>query len=402
MWFTVFICGLGYFVDIYDLILFSIVRVESLLGMGIPKEGIADASELILNSQMVGMMIGGLIFGVLADKKGRMNVLMLSILMYSVVNILNAFVTTVPMYALCRFFAGIGLAGELGVAITLVSEIMPKHQRGYGTTVVATLGITGAVAAYVIHQMFSWQAAFVCGGIMGLLLLLLRVRTQDSTMFHTTENNNAVRGDVSMIFTKQRFGRYASSVAIGIPIWFVIGILVTFAPEFTAQSGSMATIIGGKAVMICYVGLAAGDLASGLLSQKLRSRKKTILIFILLTVVSIAWYLLHPQKSEFITYLQCGLLGFSTGYWAVFVSAAAEQFGTNLRSTVATTVPNVVRGFLVPFILLFSFLRKNISFTDQTIIVAAGIVAFIAIALGLVGWKYLKETYGTDLQFVEH
>ncbi len=405
---TLVVCALGYFVDIYDLILFSIVRLESLAAIGVPEHQILNASELILNAQMVGMLLGGLLFGVLADKRGRLSVLMGSILLYSLMNIANAFVTTVPLYAVLRFFSGIGLAGELGVAITLVAEVMPKESRGFGTTLVATMGVLGAVGAYIVHSLFAWQAAFIAGGVLGLLLLVLRVRVHESGMFKRTEQEPVLRGNLLMLLTPRRLPIYLACVAIGIPIWYVIGILVTFAPEFTKASGSADGVSASAAVMWAYVGLAAGDLSSGLLSQWLRSRKKVVLLFLILTAALIWWYLATPYKSATLTYVMTGLLGFASGYWAVFVTTAAEQFGTNLRATVATTVPNFVRGGLVPALILFHGLRTGDFFgfhlfqpLSQSVVGSAATVGAVAIGIALVGWLTLKETYGKDLDYVE-
>lgn len=401
IWLTIVVCGLGYFVDIYDLILFSIVRVESLTAIGVSAADMQSASEFIINSQMIGMLLGGLIFGMLADKKGRLSVMLGSILMYSIMNIANAFVATVPMYAMFRFLSGIGLAGELGVAVTLVAEIMPKQTRGFGTTVVASMGILGAVAAYEVHHTFDWQTAFVAGGLMGLALLVLRVRVSESGMFHRTRSESVQRGNFLMVFQQGRIRTYLSSIAIGVPIWYVIGILITFSPEFTKEGGGMEPIEGGQSVMWAYVGLAAGDLASGLISQMLKSRRRTILFFLILTMASVAWYLFTPGRSAALTYLQCGVLGFSVGYWAVFVTTAAEQFGTNMRATVATTVPNVVRGALVPAILVFKQLRQHPAFADAPMVQSAVIVGAGVVVLALVGWWNLRETFGKDLDFVE-
>jgi len=402
VWLTIIVCGLGYFVDIYDLILFSIVRVDSLTSIGVSPADMLGASELILNAQMIGMLIGGLVFGSLADKRGRLSVLLASILVYSLMNIANAFVSSVPMYALFRFIAGVGLAGELGVAITLVAEIMPKHARGYGTTIVASMGILGAVAAYVVHELFHWQAAFIIGGLMGLALLVTRVRVAESGMFETTSQQDVARGNVLMLLRNRRWLPYLSSVAIGVPIWYVIGILITFSPEFTKASGSADQVIGGQAVMWAYVGLSAGDLVSGLVSQWFRSRRRAILLFLLLTAGCVAWYLLTPNKSAELTYVMCAMLGFCVGYWAVFVTTAAEQFGTNLRATVATTVPNVVRGSLVPAVLLFGFLRHTFANDVMGLQKAALIVGATVMAIAFVGWYFLHETYGKDLDYVEH
>lgn len=402
VWFTVIICGLGYFVDVYDLILFSIVKNTSLRDIGVSAAQMQDASEFILSAQMLGMLAGGLIFGILADKRGRLSILMTSILLYSLMNIANAFVGSVEVYALFRFLSGVGLAGELGVAITLVAEIMPRDKRGYGTTVVATLGILGAVVAYLVHELFNWQTAYVIGGLMGLALLAARVRVFESGMFKAAAEKTVTKGNVLMLLTKQRIGRYISCIAIGLPVWYVIGILVTFSAGFTTESGSAASIVDGQSVMWAYVGLAAGDLLSGLLSQLLRSRKRAILVFLLLTMAASAWYLLTPDKSTTLTYVQCAVLGFSVGYWAVFVTTAAEQFGTNLRATVATTVPNFVRGSLFPALALFAFLRKGFATADPTpLISSALIVGCLTMVLAFIGWIFLKETYGKDLDYVE-
>lgn len=407
VWLTVLVGALGYFVDIYDLILFGIVRVESLTDLGLTGSAITEASELIMGSQMIGMMVGGLLFGILADKRGRMSVLLGSILLYSIMNIMNAFVADVTSYAVLRFVSGIGLAGELGVAITLVAEVMPKHSRGYGTTIVATVGILGAVAAYFVHELFDWRAAFIAGGVLGLMLLVLRVKVSESGMFSRQTTHSSKRGNVSMIFRKKRFATYLACTAIGVPIWYVIGIPVILAPEFTAESGSMDVVIGGQAIMWSYVGLAGGDLASGLISQWLKSRKKTVLLFLLLTTALVWWYFAVPNKSAALTYWQCGLLGFATGYWAVFVTTAAEQFGTNLRATVATTVPNVVRGSLAPALWLFNSVRteapEGIDWLrpGQPLASSAIIVGIISMVMAFGGWLILKETYGKDLEFIE-
>ena len=352
---------------------------------------------------MIGMLVGGIIFGLLADKRGRLSVLMGSILMYSIMNIANAFVSSVEMYAVFRFFSGIGLAGELGVAVTLVSEVMPIKSRGYGTTIVASMGILGAVGAYAVHEFTDWRTAFVVGGLMGLALLALRVQVHESGMFKRLEDKPVSRGNLRMLLTRDRLPAYLSSVAIGLPIWYVIGILVTFAPEFTLDSGGSADVVAGQAVMWCYVGLATGDLASGVISQLLKSRRRTVFFFLILTVAAVGWYLTSSGRSAGMTYLQTGLLGFAVGYWAVFVTTAAEQFGTNLRATVATTVPNLVRGALFPAMVAFKTLREGSShiIPGEPLVSAAIVVGAATIVMAFIGLMTMKETYGKDLDYVE-
>jgi putative MFS transporter len=393
----VIIAALGYFVDVYDLLLFSIVRVPSLRALGKTGDALLHDGIFLINIQMAGLLTGGILWGILGDKRGRLSVLFGSILLYSLANLANGFVTTVPQYAVLRFIAGVGLAGELGAGITLVAEILPKQIRGYGTTLVAAVGLFGAVLAYVVAKLTDWQIAYWIGGGLGLCLLLLRYSVAESGMFAEVRDQNVARGNFWMLLSRgPLLANYLRCILIGLPIWFVIGILVTFSPEFAVSMNLPEAIDAGKAVMCCYIGLSLGDLSSGLLSQALKSRKKVVLIFMLLTATAMAVYLTSTQLSATAFYTRCFFLGFAIGYWALFVTIAAEQFGTNIRATVATTVPNFVRGTVVPLTLAFEWLRLSHSMIISAWVVGAGSLVIAVFAL----WK-MKETFGKDLQFVE-
>ncbi|MBN8584695.1 MAG: MFS transporter [Ignavibacteria bacterium] len=392
----VIVAALGYFVDIYDLILFSIVRISSLKSLGVTGDALLSDGVLLLNMQMAGMLIGGILWGVLGDKRGRISVLFGSIIMYSVANILNGFVMDVQQYAVLRVIAGIGLAGELGAGITLVSEVMSKESRGYGTTIVASVGILGAVVAALVADMFDWRTAYFVGGGMGLLLLFLRIGVYESGMFKNIKKDEISRGEFLHLFTNwSRFKKYVKCILIGAPLWFVVGILMTFSDAFAKQLG-VEGVAPSKSVMFCYIGLAIGDLLSGYLSQYFKTRKKIIFIFILATNILIVVYLFFNNFGSFYFYTICLLLGVSCGYWAVFVTNASEQFGTNLRATVTTTVPNFVRGAVVPLTLLFQFLNPSTG-----IIYSAAIVAGIALVLAYFSAARLEETYSKDLDYIE-
>ena len=394
---AILVAALGYFVDIYDLILFSIVRIESLRDIGVPPEEILSRGVLLLNMQMGGMLVGGLIWGVLGDKRGRLSVLFGSIVMYSLANLANGFVTTVPQYAVLRFIAGIGLAGELGAGITLVSEIMPAHTRGYGTMIVATVGILGAVVASLIGDAFDWRIAYFVGGGMGLALLVLRIGVAESGLFEGLRQTRAVRGDfVSLVTSPRTRGRYARVVLVGVPIWYVVGILITFSPEFGRAMAMSPLPQPGRAVMLCYIGLAIGDFASGALSQLLRSRNRVVGLFLVLTAAAVAAYFGAAHRSITVFYGVCLLLGIAAGYWAVFVTIAAEQFGTNIRATATTTAPNFVRGAVVLLTTLFEALRAPLGIRGSGMLVGA-----IALAVAFVSLYGLDETYGKDLDYVE-
>jgi MFS transporter, putative metabolite:H+ symporter len=311
----VIVAALGYFVDIYDLLLFSIVRRPSLISLGVPEEQLFDKGELLLQFQMAGLLVGGLIWGIMGDKRGRLSVLFGSILLYSLANIANGFVVTVDQYIIMRFIAGVGLAGELGAGVTLVSETLPPHLRGYGTTIIATVGLMGAVLANFVSRIFDWHIAYFIGGGLGLMLLIARVSVLESGIYLKTKAKEIQRGDFFQLFkTRTRFVKFMGCIFIGLPIWYAIGILITFSPEFAKALSITGTIAAGDAVMFSYLGLAAGDLSSGFISQKIGSRKKVVATFILITLGCILLYLFTPVKTSGFFYFTCFALGFGIGY----------------------------------------------------------------------------------------
>lgn len=394
----VLVASLGYFVDIYDLILFSVVRIKSLTDLGVSEDEMLRVGATIINSQMFGMLVGGILWGVLGDKKGRLSVLFGSIITYSLANIANGFVTTVDQYAIIRFIGGVGLAGELGAGITLVTETMSKKNRGYGTMIVAAVGLLGAVMAALISARYTWQTSYFIGGGMGLLLLTLRIGLVESGMFkEATGNKNVQRGNLFMLFNNwSRFKKYVCCILIGLPLWYVVGVLITFSPEFGRALNATGIIDAGKGIMYCYIGISIGDVVAGLLAQLLKSRKQVMLIFIMLTTISVGVYLnaygLTPESFILLSLM----LGFASGYWATFVTIAAEQFGTNLRATVTTTVPNFVRGSLVAITLGFQFFKDRIGILEGAMVVGA-----ITIIIALLALSQLKESFGKDLDYVE-
>ncbi len=418
--FLITVAALGYFVDIYDLVLFGVVKAESLAHILPNASDLERAAQgkFLFNVQMFGMLIGGLIWGILGDKKGRLKVLFGSILLYSVANVANAFISDIPSYVVIRLLAGIGLAGELGAGITLISELMPKETRGYGTMIVVTFGALGAVAASLIGaegqavgaliesisgwKPANWQVVYLIGGAMGLVLLLLRVGALESGFFKQMNDDAQIqKGNLKLIFgNKKNLIKYLHCISIGIPIWYTVGLLVMNSADNFGPWLGVYDISNGKAVMYCYLGLSAGDLLAGFLSQWWKSRKKVVRLYLWFSLAITLFFLVYMHNlnnSAATYYLMCFLLGAGTGYWAIFVTIAAEQFGTNIRSTAANTIPNFVRGSVNVVVLLFSMLL-SLQFNDGW---SALIVGVFFIALALFSLSKLKETFGKDLNYFE-
>ena len=393
----VIVGALGYFVDIYDLLLFGIVRRQSLQDLGLSGEQLATVGEQIISVQMAGLLLGGIIWGIMGDKKGRLSVLFGSIILYSLANIANGMVTNTTQYAIIRFIAGVGLAGELGAGITLITELLPKEKRGLGTSFVAGLGLTGAVVAYFVSQTFDWRICYYIGGGLGLLLLFLRVSVFESGMFHQVKKMEVQRGNFFMFFNnRDRLKKYLISILIGLPTWYVIGVLVTFSDKFGTEFNLQEGINPGRAIMFAYVGIAIGDIAIGFVSQWLRSRKKALYIFYGLTALFILLFFLQDGGSSTYMYAICAGLGFATAFWAIFVTMAGGQFGTNLRATAATTVPNMVRGALPLMILLFQWLRSFLPY-----VTAGWITGLVIMIITVIAAAGAKETFGKELNYVE-
>lgn len=398
---AVIVAALGYFVDIYDLLLFTIVKKSSMLDVGATNVTMLADSTKVINWQMLGLLIGGIIWGILGDKKGRLSVLFGSIILYSVANFITGFIETVNQYAACRFVAGLGLAGELGAGITLVSELLPKNKRGIGTSLVAGIGLFGAVAAYYTFQFTNdWRLCYKIGGGLGILLLILRIKVAESGMFKQVKSQQVKMGDFTMFFRNgTRFKKYLLAILIGLPTWYVIGILVNQSDKFSEKMFDSKTLDSGRSIMFAYAGIAVGDILVGLVSQLFRSRKKALLLFYGLTILSLAFFFSSYNNSNTSMYIVCCALGFSTGFWAIFVTMGAEQFGTNLRATAATTIPNMVRGALPLINMLFlDLFQKSWGWP----LVKSGIVTgSIVIAVTLIAFYFTEETFHKDLNYVE-
>lgn len=403
--FPVVFAALGYFVDMYDLLLFSIVRESSLAGVGVSllnKEAVVAASAFVINWQMLGLLLGGILWGIMGDKKGRLSVLLGSITLYSIATFASAFVHTLDQYALARFISGIGLAGELGAGITLISEILPKNKRGLGTTLVASLGVLGTTAAYLTFKLTQdWRLCYKIGGVLGVLLLFLRFSVFESGLFEKTKTTQAIRGNFWMFFTNRlRFKKYITAVLIGMPIWYMVGILINFSNRFAKEFYPNSAVESGKAIMLSYVFGALGGLLIGHISQYFKSRKKAYTLYLLIGVIGIFLYFSNWNHSDERMYFICSLIGFSNGIWALLATIWAEQFGTNIRATAATSIPNMVRATLPLMNLLFVDLFQHQWHWD--LIKSGYITGWVIMLLSFVAFYHVEETYDKDLDYIEH
>ncbi len=398
----VIVGSLGFFVDIYDLLLFSIVRKSSFRELGVSEEAMKTVGESIISWQMVGLTIGGILWGILGDKKGRKEVLFGSILLYSLATIANGLVTTIGQYTVLRFIAGLGLAGELGASITLTSELLPKHKRGIAAAIIATSGVMGTITAYTVYYFSGedWRLCYFIGGGMGLALLFLRVRVLESGMYDAVKNAKVPLGNFLMFLnSRSRFLRYLRAITIGLPVWYVIGVLISFSDEFAKRFG-IDNFDQPKALMLQYVALAFGDMGAGFLSNYIKSRKKALLVFyFILSVFIFLFFATKGGGNAFNMYLLCMGLGFGSGISVLYITMSAEQFGTNLRATAAISIPNLVRGFLPLILLLFQFLRGKTMLDNY--LTAAWITGIVIIVIGFTSVLATNETYGKELDFIE-
>jgi len=396
---AVIVSALGFFVDVYDLLLFGIIRKPSLTDLGLSPQQVLEQGEFIISVQMIGLLIGGILFGMLGDKKGRLSVLFGSILLYSIANILNGMVTNTTQYTILRFIAGVGLAGELGAGITLVNELLSKEKRGIASAMIASFGILAAVTAFVMKELFDWRTCYYIGGALGLALLVLRLQVKESAMFKEISNTNVPRGNFLMFFSNRRRAiLYLRCIMIGIPAWYIIGVLVTFSDQFGKEFG-IDGVDPGKAIMYQYMAIAFGDLTAGLLSRYFKSRKKALYIFYGITTFFLALYfLLRGGGTAQSMYWLCAGLGFGTGFSVLYITMSAEQFGTNLRATAAVTIPNMVRGALPLILLLFKGMRE----WTGSYVTGAWITGIILMLIAIVAAWGLEDSYGKSLDFLEY
>lgn len=408
----VWVAALGYFVDIFDLVLFGMLRVDSLKGLGITESNQLESYGLMLdNWQMGGMLIGGIVWGIIGDKKGRLSVLFGSIITYSIANIANGIVDSVSAYAVWRFIAGFGLAGELGAGITIVSEVLKKEVRGIGTAFVATMGVSGAVVGGTIvtflktHTMTSfepWRETYVIGGLMGVVLLILRIGVKESLIFEKTKHKNVIKGNFkTLIKNKKQFKKYIGVILIATPIWYAVQLYAKYAPEMAESLGIVVEDKGNlatKAIMFMYMGLTIGDACSGIFSNIIKSRKKTIVVFLIISAIGISIFWSTATWSLTWLYASIIIIGFGIGYWAVFMTTAAESFGTNIRSTVTNTAPNFVRGSVILINALYLGFQKVDGISKIGANLLVGVVVF---SLAIWGWRQLEETFHKDLDYVD-
>ena len=391
------VAGMGYFVDIYDLLIFSSERVESLQAIGVTANNMKHVVLMLQNYQMAGLIIGGFLFGVLADKFGRVRVLFASILLYSIANIANAFVTDVPAFALARLVAGFGLAAELGIALSWISESLGRSQRTMATMIVSATGLCGGITAAIVSSKFHWQTSYIAGGVMGLLLLIFRISINESKLFNQVKNEDVKRGSLVHLFgNKSQITKFILCVLSGAPAFVFMSIYITLAPEFSSAFNLPEKVSVSNAILVYLIAFTVSDVLCGFLSKVLEKRKIPLLIYAIIQALAVSFFLLIPPDNAADFYLRCIFLGFSVGYWGILITNSLEQFGTNVRATVATTASNLIRGITIPASVIFMLIAK-----EHGLIIGGMIVGFSLITISMVSIIFLKDRFENDLNFIE-
>lgn len=392
---TVLVVALGYYVDAYDLLVMSAVRKPSLLSLGVPESETLNIGLSLLNYQLVGLMIGGVMWGVIADKYGRKKALFGSILIYSFANIANGYINSVNMYYWLRIIAGFGLAGELGVGISLITENVAKERRTISTAIVSFFGMLGASTGGWFGSIFEWQNCFLIGGFAGLLLLLLRLKVEESVMFNEIKDKNVSKGNIWMIIKNPKtLLTYFFCTLAGAASILFIGVFIQSTPELGKLFN--LNITAGIALIWYYLGASVSEIIAGLLSKLLKERKAPIYIFYAISLLAITNFCVNVPNSPYFFYLNCLFLGFGLGWWSQLITLSAELFGINVRATAATSIPTFARAWNIPFSNIF---KQNIP--NLGIVNSAFGIGVIVVSLAIISITMVKETFENDANFIE-
>jgi MFS transporter, putative metabolite:H+ symporter len=394
----IIVSALGFFVDLYDIMALAAIGENSLRSIGIAEAAIKKELTYLQSMQMWGMLLGGFLWGIIGDKYGRLKVLFGSIILYSVFTLLNAFVTGINGYAACRFFAGLGLAGELGAGITLVSEQMRKEKRGLGPAIIAGFGVLGAIVAVIIGKNYDWKTVYIVGGTLGFGLLLLRLGVVESGLFTIARKSNIARGSFMVILkNKEHLKKFACILLVGMPGWFVNGVMMQLSNFISKSMGMNPLPDKGKVIIYFFIALSLGDVMGGVVSQWLKSRKKSIYIFLLLHLLMLVLFFTVAKNSVQLYYFIFAGLGLSVGFVIQLFTLAAEQFGTNIRTLVTSSGLNLVRGWVIPLAALFTWMNEGLLIIEWK---SAAVIAFVVVAVSFWALSQLEETFDKDLAFV--
>ncbi len=394
----IIVSALGFFVDLYDIMALAAIGETSLKAIGVAAENIKNDINYLQSMQMLGMLIGGFLWGIIGDKYGRLKVLFGSIILYSFFTFLNAFVTGTGQYAACRFLAGLGLAGELGAGITLVSEQMKKEKRGLGPAIIAGFGVLGAIVAVFIGKYADWRTVYITGGVLGFLLLILRIGVVESGLFTIAKTSKISKGNFLIILRNWNYlKKFLCILLVGIPGWFVNGVMMQFSNYISSSMGMNPLPDKGKVIIYFFIALSLGDVLGGLVSQWLKSRKKSMYIFLSLHLLMLILFFTIGKNSAQLYYIIFAGLGLSVGFVIQLFTLAAEQFGTNIRTLVTSSGLNLVRGWVIPLGALFAWMNDSLHIIEWKV---AAIIAFSVAAVSFWALSQLDETFNNELEFV--
>jgi MFS transporter, putative metabolite:H+ symporter len=388
---SLFLIGCGYFIDIFDLVLFSTLRISSFEELKITDP--TYWTVVFFNLQMTGILVGGIFWGKMADIKGRSWSFMGTILVFSIANIINGLTSSLTVYGICRFIAGFGLAGEMGSGIALICEKVPDEKRSLYLGFVSSLGCIGAVLSGWLGDIVYWRYLFIGSGFAGILLTLLRKNLLEPDLFRKTATLNIPRGQWKTLFqSPPDLIRFILLIFLGIPMWYIIGILWSFSTEMTSTIG-LNIFTSGQAILWGYVGVWMGDMLMPFVSQFLKSRIFTIqicLIMMLLGVIYLFQFQPHSLLSFQLTHI---FLGFTIGYWAVYATLCGESFGTNIRALTSTSLPSLIRFSSIPMMIIYQYGRD-----ENELNIALG-MGLTVLCISMITTYFIKDTFQKDIDF---
>ncbi len=400
------VTSLGNFVDYGDMFMASLVRNDAIVALGIAqtKEAVLAVGLNLESFQAVGFLLGCFTWGIFADKKGRLQVLYISTLVYSLANILNGLLSpewshVYYWYGGCRLFSGWGLSAEFSVAITLIVEYFSVKKRIIGTMLMTGLGFLGVflVSWLKFYTHILWNEFFIWGGVAGLVLLVFRFAAQESFMFLNQQTAAIKKGSLMTLLKQKKYSRqFFLTVWLVLPI-FLVQLILKFSPNISQQINS--EIISIALVLLIYDAFSIfSDILGCYISYLFNNRMRVLKFYLILIFLALLGFAIWPPLTTFSWYwVYVPILGLANGYWGLWGTMIAELFGINVRATATTFIVNLSRSFVLILSITFKDLDLRYGFSISVIVLTL-------VTCGLAFWSVFKipETAHKNLEYVEN